>query len=101
MLKRAEVFQPIPKNQDLLDEILAIIQKFIRDNCKHVSHERRLENIVQWTGFTKDEVEKHVHEIYLQRNKIQKYKLKRKPTGYRVHESPTGLLDAPKMVFAK
>jgi len=114
MLKRAEVFQAIPKNQELLDEILAIIQKYIRVNSSHgksddeiwahskpVSHERRLENIVQWTGFTKDEVEKHVHDIYVERNKIQKYKLKRKISGYRAHEGSNRFLDPPKMVFAK
>jgi len=114
MLKRAEVFQAIPKNKELLDEFLTIIQKYIRVNssrgksddeiwahCKPVSHERRLENIVQWTGFTKDEVEKHVHEIYEQRNKIQKYKLNRKPSGYREHENSNRFLDPRKMVFAK
>jgi len=114
ILKRSKLFPPLPKNQELLDEILTIIQRYIRVNSSlgksddeiweygsPLTHDRRLENIVHWTGYTRDEVEKHVHEMYVQRNKVQKYTLKRKASGmYRVNESST-LLEPPKMVFAK
>jgi len=84
-----KMFRDQPRNQALLEDIITILQNFIRsrvenlpslttlskrqsedliwDNKSRMSHEKQLENIVQWTGFTRDEVEQHVHELYIKR----------------------------------
>jgi len=70
----------ISKNEQLLEEILEIIQTFIRQNLKGeasqkdvwsttngITHEMRLSSIVRWTGFTKTEIEEFVMRLYNER----------------------------------
>jgi len=67
-------------NETLLREILEIIQSFIRmnmegevsqkdiwANVKGITHEKRLSNIVRWTGFTKPQIEEYVMQLYNER----------------------------------
>jgi len=70
----------IAANEGLLREILEIIQNFIRlnmegevsqkdiwANVKGITHEKRLSNIVRWTGFTKAQIEEYVMQLYNER----------------------------------
>lgn len=70
----------IAANEGLLKEILEIIQNFIRlnmegevsqkdiwANVKGITHEKRLSNIVRWTGFTKAQIEEYVMHLYNER----------------------------------
>jgi len=70
----------IAANEGLLKEILEIIQNFIRlnmegevsqkdiwANAKGITHEKRLSNIVRWTGFTKAQIEEYVMHLYNER----------------------------------
>jgi len=78
------LFKQPRRSRSLLEEILTIIQDFIRarselpvsstltedriwDHKSAVSHEVRLDNIVRWTGFSRLEVENHVNAMYLKR----------------------------------
>jgi len=93
------IFKVQPKNKALLDELLSILIKFIgsRADCqslmdnvgrthsedllcsskRRISHKERLYNIMRWTGFSRREIEQHVHELYL--------KLMGSPSSYKHH----------------
>lgn len=94
-LSPKDLFPAPAKNEALLEEILRIVQAFIRQRVellgrastisvskkddvwshnKEVSHDKRLENIEKVTGYTRAEIEKFVNEMYVKRTSTNSHK---------------------------